>query len=127
MPPGLLHRVVATGLLSLAAASWASDDSGRWRISCDGTARSDGIIAFEITPENMEPVRLSISISDGMREDAVARAATTALKRKLDLDLYTVDVYGGEAVLVESKSGTPFGLRLLSNSVDNVTIEVAAE
>lgn len=128
MKPGLLHGVIATGLLSLAAGSWADDGAARWRITCNDGARSDGIIDIEVSPpDDAETLRVSISIGSGTPEDGIARAVATALRRKLDDSLYSVKVAGGEDVLVESNTGQLFGMRVLSNSVRNVTIEIATD
>ncbi len=119
--------LVAT-LLLLAGAGHTASDSNRWRMQFSEGAKSDGVIVVEIAPEGSEAFQVSVPIADGTRENAVARAVASVLKAQLSKDQFHVEVDDGEDVLVKKTHGSPnFGLRIVSNSVKAVRINLDKE
>jgi len=117
--------MLACVLLLAATAPASAKPSNKWRIEVSEGAKSDGEIAFRVTPKGGETVEVVVPVADGTGENAVARQIRDVLKQKLDDAAYTVEVDDGEDVLVKRKGGQPiFNLILVRNTVKAVRINV---
>jgi len=122
-----MRKLILGLCLALAAAgAGAQSVAGQWRLEIGGDAESDGRIILELTPEIGEPLRASAQIADGRSEaetagnlrDALQLAAGTHFEVELD----------GEDVVVRKRSDErDFVIAVVENTVQGVSIEVAAE
>lgn len=126
-----LVPVVAIVLALGSAGVAASDDlklSNKWRIECSESAKSDGVIRFQLTPKDGEPQLVEVPIKDGRSENGVARDIRDGFKAALDPKGFKVEVDDGEDVLVKRRSGTPnFELKLVESTVKAVRLHVQKE
>lgn len=109
-----------------ALPAWAA--SNKYRIQVSEGARSDGEIVFAFSPEGVAAFEIAVPIAKGTGENSVARKIRDVLRAKLDAKAFSVEVDDGEDVLVKKKSGQPdFGLKIVSNSVKAVRINLDRE
>ena len=102
--------------------------SNKYRIQVSEGAKSDGEIVFAFSPEGVAAFEVAVPIAKGTSENAVARKIRDVLRAKLDPKAFSVEVDDGEDVLVKKGSGQPnFGLKLVSNSVKAVRINLDRE
>jgi hypothetical protein len=121
---GLLSLGLAATRASAAPAAVKPDD--KWRIVCNHSADSDGVIVFRLTPEGGAPVEFRVEIKKGTRENNVARRIRDVFAASpLSKELYSTETDDGEDVLVKKRRGKPnFALELLSNGVQGLSIKV---
>lgn len=125
-----LHRytLFISLLLAFTCASAQARESNKWRIEFSEGAKSDGDIVFEISPSGASAFEVGTRIEDGTRENRVAQAVSKSLQKQLPDDQYHVEVDDGEDVLVKKRHGAEnFGLRLISNTVKAVRIDIERE
>jgi hypothetical protein len=125
-----LIPVVAVVLAVCSAGAAASDLklSNKWRIECSESAKSDGVIRFQLTPKDGEPQLVEVPIKDGRSENGVARDIRATFKSALDSKRFKIEVDDGEDVLVKRRSGTPsFELKLVESTVKAVRLNVQKE
>ena len=109
-----------------ALPAWAA--SNKYRIQVSEGAKSDGEIVFAFSPEGVAAFEVAVPIAKGTSENAVARKIRDVLRQKLGPKAYSVEVDDGEDVLVKKAHGQPnFGLKLVSNSVQAVRINLDRE
>ena len=109
-----------------ALPAWAA--SNKYRIQVSEGAKSDGEIVFAFSPEGVAAFEVAVPITKGTSENAVARKIRDVLRAKLDPKMFSVEVDDGEDVLVKKAHGQPnFGLKLVSNSVKAVRINLDRE
>ena len=109
-----------------ALPAWAA--SNKYRIQVSEGAKSDGEIVFAFSPEGVAAFEVAVPIAKGTSENAVARKIRDVLRQKLDPKAFSVEVDDGEDVLVKKAHGQPnFGLKLVSNSVKAVRINLDRE
>ncbi len=109
-----------------ALPAWAA--SNKYRIQVSEGAKSDGEIVFAFSPEGVAAFEVAVPITKGTSENAVARKIRDVLRAKLDPKMFSVEVDDGEDVLVKKASGQPnFGLKVVSNSVKAVRINLDRE
>lgn len=122
-----MRKLIFGLCLALAAAgAGAQSVAGQWRLEIDGDAESDGRIMLEVSPEIGEPIRASAQIADGRSEDQMAASLRDALQLATG-NRYEVDVDGGELVVSKRADERDFVIAVVENSVQGVSIEVAAE
>ena len=113
--------VVETGAAVIAPGR--SDYSNKWRLECSGNAESDGQVVLHITPERAERQVVTIAISKGTGENAVARAIRDGLRAQLDDKGFKVETDDGEDVLVKRKGRTPdFAFSVAENTVKGLRL-----
>ena len=99
----------------------------KWRIEVDGNARTAGRIVLQVAPAKGEPIRAVAIISNGRKENDVARDVSAALQ-KVARNHYNVEVDDGEDVLVKKQDGERnFVVTVVENTVQGVNIAVDAE
>jgi len=109
------------GLLSAAPLE------NKWRLQFSGNARSDGMLVLAITPNGGETATIEIPITDGTRENRVARNVRDALKTAIGED-FKVEVDDGEDVLVKRRFGRArFNVTVVSNSIRGVRLNLDQE
>jgi len=121
--------LLATAVLLLTASiSLAADTSNKWRLEVSGKAKSDGSIVLELSPEGGVALTAEIVIADKTGENDVAKAIVKALKAELSKEQFHVERDDGEDVLIKKKRGQPkFGLVVISNTVENVRLNLDKE
>ncbi len=111
-----------------AAASAADDPRIAWRIECKGGADKHGEIVLTFTEHGAEATRISVAIPKGTPENNVARRIRKELRRFLPKDAYTVDIDGGETVMVVASSpARQFEIQLQQNLVPGTEIIVSRD
>ena len=122
--PGICFIFVVIALSSITLAS----ASNKWRVHFSESAHSDGVITFEIAPEGSAAFQVSVEIADETHENQVAQTVADTLVAQLPANKFHVEVDDGEDVLIKKRLGTEdFGLRLLSNTVESVLINLDRE
>ena len=112
----------------LSSTVYAGDLSNKWRIKVNHNAKSDGEIVFRISPENQTASEVAVHIKAHTRENSVAAEIRDALKAQLPKDGYHVERDDFEDVLIKKRGDTPnFGLELVSNGVEGVSINLHKE
>lgn len=97
-------------------------------IEVTGGADSHGEIVFSFSEDGVEISQIPVPIPKGTPENAVARRIRKELRRALSKDQYSVDVGGGETVLLSAKGHAKrFVVRLVRNTVDGTQISIARE
>jgi len=120
--------VLAFGSLTAVAAEADLKLSNKWRIECSESAKSDGVIRFQVTPKDGEPQLVEVPIKDGRTENGVARDIRDTFESALDPKRFKAEVDDGEDVLVKRRSGTPsFELKLVESTVKAVRLNVEKE
>lgn len=105
-----------------------ANESNKWRVQFSESAKSDGTITLEFAPEGESAFEVSVKIEDGTGENKVARTVASGLKAQLPEGHYHVEVDDGEDVLIKKEHGVPdFGLRIVTNSVESVRIDLDRE
>jgi len=129
MPTRLsLRFLVLLSLVTLFASLPAHAGSNKWRIQVSEGAKSDGEIVFRFAPEGVDAYEVAVPVAKGTGENAVARRIRDVLREKLDRAAFTVEVDDGEDVLVKrTASGGNFDLKVVSNSVKAVRINLDRE
>lgn len=121
-----IAAVACVGLLLALLPAHAA--SNKYRIQVSEGAKSDGEIVFAFSPEGVAAFEVAVPIAKGTSENAVARKIRDVLRQKLDPKAFSVEVDDGEDVLVKKAHGQPnFGLKLVSNSVKAVRINLDRE
>lgn len=125
----LLGLIAPTLLLPLATlAADAPKPSNKWRIECDGGARSAGEVSFRVTPLGGAPVEVSIKVPANHGENAIAHDLRDAFRAKLPRKQFHVEVDDGEDVLVKRRAGNPeFVLELVSSTVEHTRFTLQRE
>ena len=121
-------RKLILGLCLAVAAATAGAQSvaGQWRVEIGGDAESDGRIMLELSPEIGEPIRASAQIADGRSENEVAANLRDALQLALGTR-YDVEAEGQNVVVAKRTNERDFVIAVVENTVQGVTIEIAAE
>ena len=119
--------ILAAGLALAMSNAGADGVENKWRIEVDGNARTAGRIVLQVAPAKGEPIRAVAIISNGRKENDVARDVSTALQ-KVASNHYNVEVDDGEDVLVKKQDGERnFVVTVVENTVQGVNIAVDAE
>ena len=119
--------ILAAGLALAMSNAGADGVENKWRIEVDGNARTAGRIVLQVAPAKGEPIRAVAIISNGRKENDVARDVSAALQ-KVASNHYNVEVDDGEDVLVKKQEGERnFVVTVVENTVQGVNIAVDAE
>ena len=119
--------ILAAGLALPMSNAGADGVENKWRIEVDGNARTAGRIVLQVAPAKGEPIRAVAIISNGRKENDVARDVSAALQ-KVASNHYNVEVDDGEDVLVKKQDGERnFVVTVVENTVQGVNIAVDAE
>ena len=119
--------ILAAGLALAMSNAGADGVENKWRIEVDGNARTAGRIVLQVAPAKGEPIRAVAIISNGRKENDVARDVSAALQ-KVASNHYNVEVDDGEDVLVKKPDGERnFVVTVVENTVQGVNIAVDAE
>ena len=119
--------ILAAGLALAMSNASADGVENKWRIEVDGNARTAGRIVLQVAPAKGEPIRAVAIISNGRKENDVARDVSAALQ-KVASNHYNVEVDDGEDVLVKKQDGERnFVVTVVENTVQGVNIAVDAE
>ena len=119
--------ILAAGLALAMSNARADGVENKWRIEVDGNARTAGRIVLQVAPAKGEPIRAVAIISNGRKENDVARDVSAALQ-KVASNHYNVEVDDGEDVLVKKQDGERnFVVTVVENTVQGVNIAVDAE
>ena len=119
--------ILAAGLALAMSNAGADGVENKWRIEVDGNARTAGRIVLQVAPAKGEPIRAVAIISNGRKENDVARDVSAALQ-KVASNHYNVEVDDGEDVLVKKQDvGRNFVVTVVENTVQGVNIAVDAE
>ena len=119
--------ILAAGLALAMSNAGADGVENKWRIAVDGNARTAGRIVLQVAPAKGEPIRAVAIISNGRKENDVARDVSAALQ-KVASNHYNVEVDDGEDVLVKKQDGERnFVVTVVENTVQGVNIAVDAE
>ena len=96
---------------------------------CHGLARTaDGQIVLHITPKDGTPQVVTVPVSRGTGENAVARTIRDALRAQLGTKAFTVETDDGEDVLVKRRGKTPdFAMKIAENTVKGVRLNLDKE
>lgn len=123
-----MGRIVVACLL--AVLPWAvmgQPLENKWRLQFSGNAESSGTLVLVVTPKDADARRVEVAISEGTRENRVARTVRNALRDAIGDD-FTVEVDDGEDVLVKRRWGRPrFNVSVASNDVDGVRLNLDQE
>ena len=112
----------------MSTSAFGSGLSIKWRIEVSEGANSSGTISFLISPQTSEDIQVDVDISDGTGENHVAKLITKAMKHTLPKKRFHVERDDGEDVLIKKKFHEKrFGLKLLSNTVKSVRINLDKE
>jgi hypothetical protein len=99
-----------------------------FRIEVDGGADSLGQVVFSFAENDAEAFQIPVSIPKGTPENNVARRIRKELRRALSKDQYSVELDGGEKILVSARDGASyFDIRLEQNTVSRTEISIARE
>ncbi len=102
--------------------------SNKWRLECSGGADSDGQIVLHITPKDGALRVVTVPVSRGTGENAVARTLRDALRAQLGQKAFNIETDDGEDVLVKRRGKTPdFAMQVAENTVKGVRLEVEKE
>ena len=119
--------ILAAGLALAMSNAGADGVENKWRIEVDGNARTAGRIVLQVAPAKGEPIRAVAIISNGRKENDVARDVSAALQ-KVASNHYNVEVDDGEDVLVKKGRGERnFSVTIVENSVKGVRINLDPE
>ena len=119
--------ILAAGLALAMSNAGADGVENKWRIEVDVNARTAGRIVLQVAPAKGEPIRAVAIISNGRKENDVARDVSAALQ-KVASNHYNVEVDDGEDVLVKKQDGERnFVVTVVENTVQGVNIAVDAE
>ena len=119
--------ILAAGLALAMSNAGADGVENKWRIEVEGNARTAGRIVLQVAPAKGEPIRAVAIISNGRKENDVARDVSAALQ-KVASNHYNVEVDDGEDVLVKKQDGERnFVVTVVENTVQGVNIAVDAE
>ena len=119
--------ILAAGLALAMSNAGADGVENKWRIEVDGNARTAGRIVLQVAPAKGEPIRAVAIISNGRKENDVARDVSAALQ-KVASNHYSVEVDDGEDVLVKKQDGERnCVVTVVENTVQGVNIAVDAE
>ena len=119
--------ILAAGLALAMSNAGADGVENKWRIEVDGNARTAGRIVLQVAPAKGEPIRAVAIISNGRKENDVARDVSAALQ-KVATNHYNIEVDDGEDVLVKKQDGERnFVVTVVENTVQGVNIAVDAE
>jgi hypothetical protein len=111
----------------MTLTSIALADSNKWRLKVNGSSNSDGVIVLEFDPKGDDKFQVEIAIEDGMRENRVANRIEEELKDELDDD-YRISRDDFEDVMIKKEIiGRRFDLKIVSNTVDGVDIDLDKE
>jgi len=115
-------------MLGLSAASAHASTSNKWRLQFSGGSHSAGEIVIELTPVGADAIVVTIPVPDHESENGVAKHVVEVLRAKLPEDGFHVERDDGEDVLIKKRHGAAdFGLRIVSNSVKHVHINLDRE
>ncbi len=107
--------------------AWAAP-SNKWRLEFSGGADSDGVITLMLTPVGGTSVSYRTEISEGRRENGVAKDVVTSLQAQLPEDAYKVERDDGEDVLIKKRRGAAdFDVLIEQNTVKGVRINLDRE
>ena len=116
--------LAAAGLALLATTAEAKP-AGKWRITFNHAADTDGSIVLRVAPLEGTPVDVETKIPAGTTENKVADLVTAALKASLGSDNYRVGVDDGESVVIKKRGKTKnFDLTMASTSVTGLEIKI---
>ena len=122
-----MRKLILGLCLALAAATAGAQSlAGQWRLEIGGDAESDGRIMLELSPEIGEPIRASAQIADGRSENEMAASLRDALQLAAGTR-YDVEADGQDVVVTKRTNERDFAIAVVENTVQGVTIEIAAE
>jgi len=100
--------------------------AGEWRISVDGGANSDGLLAFQVASSSGKTGTIQVVIKNGTGENNVAEAIRDAFKVQVNKEKYDVRNSGGETVVLKKKKKEfdDFSVILVSSTVKGSKIAV---
>ena len=99
--------------------------SNKWRLECSGGADADGQIVLHITPKDGTQQVVTVPVSRGTGENAVARTIRDALRAQLGTKAFNVETDDGEDVLVKRRGKTPdFAMKIAENTVKGVRLNL---
>jgi hypothetical protein len=121
----LLAGVAAATVPLAAIANNEHRPSGKWRIKCNGGARSDGTVLFRLTPVGGEPTMVRVGVRYNRGENAIAHDVRDAFRAALPPKAFHIEVDDGEDVLVKKRGRQPdFLLELVETNIQHVSFNV---
>jgi hypothetical protein len=128
-------RALSTAIAALALtfnaaaiADGAHKFSNKWRIEVQGEAQQTGNLLFRVTPNQGEPVDITVALKAGRNENNVAKDVRDALQNKLSPLRYDIEADDGEDVLVKREENQPkFSLELVRTDVPSVAVHIESE
>lgn len=127
-----MSRIALTFVVLLTAALFAvsaqASPSNKWRLQFSGGSHSSGEIVIELTPVGAESIIVTVPVADNESENGVAKQVVRVLRSKLSDDAFHIERDDGEDVLIKKRHGAAsFDLKIVSNSVKHVRINVDRE
>ena len=119
--------LVLTALVAVSAwAATAPPSAGVWNIAATGKAASSGDLEFRVTTtDGSDPVEITVPVSAGATEEAMARSIRRVLSTQLPRERFDVELGEGGNVMVSDSRGRPnFTVELLNSDIDNVRVAV---
>jgi hypothetical protein len=102
--------------------------SGYWRIKCNGNARSDGHVQFRILPKGGASIDVTVNVSKGTSENAVAKLVTKAMSSALDSKLYHVERDDWEDVCISARGKQAgFTVQLVESTLSGVSFKIVLD
>ena len=96
-----------------------------YRINVNHDADSDGVIVFRVvTKKDPTTTEVTVQIKKGTSENSVAQAIKKAFVEQLGTKGYSIEMEGGENVIIEGSGGKQYSLVLVSTSVNGVKVTV---
>jgi hypothetical protein len=121
----LLASVAASAWPLAAVANNERRPSGKWRIKCNGGARSDGTVLFRLTPVGGEPTTIRVAVRFNRGENAIAHDVRDAFRATLPPKAFHIEVDDGEDVLVKKRGRQPdFLLELVDTDIQHVSFNL---
>jgi len=121
----------AAALLCSGSAQ-AADESApargeKWRVECSGGhATDDGEVQFRLTPQDGNPILVTVKIFRGRGEHFVAQDLLKAFKDQLPRKRFGAEVVASQLVLVKPRAGEPdFTLEVVEAAVPGMRFHVS--
>ncbi len=121
-----LAAFVFAGPASFAAKEKGPPLAGVWNIAPSGRAGSSGDLHFRIRRnDGSNPVDVSVAVTAGAQQQAVARSIRDSLGSRLRRDHFNVELGAGDNVLVSDPRGQPnFSLELVDSNIQDLRVQV---
>ena len=96
-----------------------------YRINVNHDADSDGEIVFQVvTKKDPTTKDITVQIKKGTSENNVAEVIKKAFVEQLGTKGYSIEMEGGENVIIEGSGGKQYSLVLVSTTVKGVKVSV---